>query len=72
MILSEPEPIITINDLIPPYCAWGVRHWFTQHGLNFRDFLQNGIPASRLLATGDGQAVEAVQRKLGGDRGRGF
>lgn len=32
-------------------CAPGIRAWFTQHGLSLTDFLQHGLPASRLLET---------------------
>ena len=56
--------IVTPGDLIPPHCAWGLRHWWRLQGLDFKDFLKNGISAARLLATGDDLAKQAVDRKL--------
>lgn len=58
------ELIITSGDLIPPHCPWGLRHWWRLHDLDFSDFLKNGIPASKLLATGDELARLAVVAKL--------
>ena len=55
---------IVASDLTPLYCPWGIRAWFRQHDLDFPDFLRNGVPAATLLATGDTQAKEAVERKL--------
>lgn len=34
-------------------CARGSRVWFDHYGLDYMDYLKNGIPASRLEATGD-------------------
>lgn len=39
----------------------GARDWFAVHGLDWRDFVRNGIPASTILATGDPMAVQAVR-----------
>lgn len=41
-------------------CVAGMRAWFDRHGLDFRDFLDRGIEADRLLATGDAMALRAV------------
>lgn len=60
--MSEPL-IITASDLTPRHCAWGLRYWFRLHGMDFADFLKNGISVERMLATGDRLAVEAVERK---------
>lgn len=65
--------VLTIDDAIPPagpFCAWGVRYWFTLQGLNFREFMKSGIPAERLLATGDHLAESVVIRKLRGQHGK--
>lgn len=46
---------VTIRDMV----AAGVctkartRKWFASHGLDFRDFVRNGIDAEDLLATND-------------------
>ena len=56
--------VIRVSDLIPPHCPWGLRHWWRQHNLDFKDFLANGIDAARLLETGDELARQAVARKV--------
>lgn len=57
---------ITIDDMHPLHCAWGIRRWFSQQGLDLRDFLENGMDAEALLATGDPLAVDIVERKRHG------
>ena len=45
---------VTIQDLrAARYCLAGVRPWFRRHGLSWQDFLDHGIEAERLRATGD-------------------
>ena len=47
------------------YCAKGARYWFELHGLDWRDFIRNGIESEKLLATGDflaKQIVEAIEQ----------
>ena len=69
--MTEAQDVrLTVDDLIPPYCAWGLRSFWKLHGLDFADFLKNGILASALLATGDATAEEAVARKRGSRRGQ--
>lgn len=65
------DPIITVSDLIPPYCPWGVRRWMRENGVDFADFLKNGVKASVLTATNDLKALEIVARKRGEACGRG-
>lgn len=45
------------------YCARGVRELFARYGLDYSDFLNNGIDSEKLLvATGnDGMALAAVE-----------
>ncbi|MCM2480211.1 hypothetical protein [Serpentinimonas maccroryi] len=43
-------------------CVHGARHWFERHGLDWRAFLQHGIGAEALLATGDAMALRAVEQ----------
>lgn len=58
--------IITIDDIVKAgICATGARRWFRLRGLNFRDFMDNGIDAEVLLATGDAYAQQVVNHKLG-------
>ena len=45
---------VTIQDLRDArYCLAGVRPWFRRHGLDWQDFLDRGIEADVLRATGD-------------------
>lgn len=56
--------IIRIDDIrLAGYCVSGARGWFKDHGLDFRDFIRNGIPASEFIAKGDQLAVTVVERK---------
>ncbi len=53
---------VTIRDLrAARYCLAGVRPWFRRHGLDWQDFLEHGIDAECLRATGDA-LVEPVIR----------
>jgi len=45
------------------HCAIGIRRWFEYRGLDFRDFLRNGIDVDIFLATGDAYAIRVVQLK---------
>lgn len=42
-------------------CSRGARAFFERHGLDWRQFLREGIPASELAATGDALALRAVE-----------
>jgi len=45
---------VTIQDLrAARYCLAGVRPWFRRHGFDWQDFLDSGIEADTLRATGD-------------------
>ena len=56
---------ITITDVSRAgYCARGARRWFEAHGIDFRAFLADGIPAIELLAKGDGLAERVVAKRL--------
>lgn len=45
---------VTIQDLrAARYCLAGVRPWFRRHGLDWQAFLDGGIKAETLRATGD-------------------
>jgi hypothetical protein len=57
--------LITIDDVRRAgHCVAGIRRWFETHQLDFRDFLRNGIPAEKMLATGDGQGQQVVERTI--------
>lgn len=62
-----PDLAITMNDIRRAgHCARGTRAWFDAHGLDFRAFLKNGIAATELAATGDGLAIQVIERTLAG------
>lgn len=42
------------------FCVSGARTWALSHNIDFKDFLKNGIAASRLIETGDALAMKAV------------
>ena len=61
---------VTIQDIrAARYCLPGVRPWFRRHGLNWQAFLDVGIPAHVLRATGDALVepviAEAIARETG-------
>lgn len=66
--MSGPDVIVTTRHLftIPGFskrrgfCRGGARNWFRMHGLDWADFVSNGIAAERLIATGDGMALALV------------
>jgi hypothetical protein len=43
------------------FCRDKGKAWAVRHGLNWRDFVRNGIDAEQLLATGDGFAIALVE-----------
>lgn len=45
----------------PGFCRPKSQEWFKRHGLNWRDFVRNGISAAVLEATGDGFALAIVE-----------
>lgn len=42
-------------------CAGGTRTWWKDNGLDWNDFLKNGIPGEKLLETGDPFAQRVVE-----------
>jgi arsenate reductase-like glutaredoxin family protein len=56
---------ITIADIqASGHCVRGARRWFEQHGLDFADFLKNGITIEEFLKSGDGLAEIVVERTV--------
>jgi hypothetical protein len=45
----------------PGFCRGGSRDWFVAHGLDWHDFVKNGIDSAKLEATGDGLALALVK-----------
>jgi len=61
--VSEPL-VITVDDALRHmrYCARGMRAFAATHGLDWTAFLEHGIDAEALLATGDAMAVSLVDK----------
>ncbi len=49
----------------PGFCAKGLKAWFERNGLDYRDFLKNGIEEEVLLKTGDPMAIATVEQAHG-------
>lgn len=59
----EEDFIVTVNDVRRTgRCVKGLRRWAELHGLDFRDFVTNGILASKLLATDDHLAFDIIEK----------
>lgn len=43
------------------YCPDGTQAWWLKHGLDWRDFVRNGIDGQVLLDTGDPMARKLVE-----------
>jgi|GEM_PF-586869 len=56
--------IITTEHLrnVDGYCVAGARAFAKLHGLDFKRFIQEGIPATDLLKTGDALALNMVEQ----------
>lgn len=55
------------------FCRGGTRTFFAAHGLDWRDFIHNGIAADKLEATNDAMAhalVEWARKCEGAGNGR--
>ena len=59
------EPIVTLEHVRQAgFCLRGVRPWAERHGLDFRDFLINGIAVSRLANLNDAFADRMIKIAL--------
>ena len=55
---------ITVTDMrAAGHCPGGIKTWFDQQGLDFRDMLKNGIEEEAFLATRDARAEKVVALK---------
>lgn len=54
---------ITIDDFRRAGICPRARHWFARHGLDWRDFIRNGIALEALRNTGDHQTtIDKLER----------
>lgn len=66
----DDDFLVTVEDLrylreVPEdgrFCVPGLKAWAKSHGLDIGKFVQDGIKASELLATGDALAIRVVER----------
>ncbi len=59
--------IVTMRDVRKAkMCSVGARAFFIRHGLDWGDFLKNGIDAKIVMATGDAMAQRVVEVANGG------
>lgn len=76
--MRDDELIVTIEHLytVPNFngrigfCGRGSRAWFRRHGLDWSAFVRGGIPASKLIATGDALALRVVEHARSVSRGK--
>lgn len=60
--MADDDFLITLKDVRRAHhCSAGARTWFKHHGLDWSDFLKNGIPASKMLETNDALAKRLVE-----------
>jgi hypothetical protein len=63
--MAEPV-IVTMRDIRAcRMCARGAREFFISHGLDWSDFLRNGISSEILEGTGDAMAMRVVEAANG-------
>jgi len=56
--------IIRMADIVDAgHCGTGARRWFHNHGLDFHDFMKNGIDADLFVEKGDDLALGVVEKK---------
>jgi len=51
-------------------CMGGSREFFKQHGLSWMDFLENGILADDLAATGNPMAIKVAENARNEAKGK--
>lgn len=59
--MSEPVIVRMKHIRQAKLCSDGARGFWARHGLDWTDFLRNGIDGDKLLATGDAQAAKVVE-----------
>ena len=60
------DPLVTMTHVRQlRYCASGARTFCERYGLDWREFVRNGLPASQFEATGDalGAKIAHVARE---------
>jgi len=58
----QEDFLVTMRDVRAARgCSRGARMFAERHGLDWKEFLKDGILASRLVATGDAMAINIVE-----------
>lgn len=61
--MDNEDFIVTVQDCRKlGYCMKQVRPWMTQEGLDFREFVRVGLPASKLHATNNAYAEDVIEQ----------
>ncbi len=62
MSINPPDPlIIRVGDIrASGICLQGARGWFRRQGLDWQEFLAQGLPEDVLAATGDALALRVI------------
>lgn len=61
MIEQNTNAVVTINDIASiAYCRRGARKFFADRGLDWSEFLKNGIPISTLETFDDVMVQDAI------------
>lgn len=50
-----------LDEIQPRYCASGSRRWAARLGLDWAEFVRNGIPVEALEKTGDAMALKLAE-----------
>jgi hypothetical protein len=61
--VTTDDPLVMVRHCTADgarYCAPGLRTFCRRHGIDFRAFLREGIPASVVEQTGDAMAMRAA------------
>lgn len=66
-VTSEPRAYIC-HLRMNKICHSGARQWWESHGFSWREFVDAGIPISKLEATGDPFAMKVVASAKGDTR----
>lgn len=58
--MTRSDDIITITDVRRIVCVNGARKWAKAQGIDFREFVKNGLPTSQLYGRGDDAIIDRV------------
>lgn len=60
--MNEVQPRVRMEHVRKAMmCSKGSRTWFKRHGLDWQEFLKNGIEPEKFEATGDPMAIRVAE-----------